>query len=131
MLLRAQFGELEIRVPEKRVKAGVAGALAAPTRGTFLLGSLGRRVVALAYLSYQWTLEHGGKIAWLEELYVLPELRSLGLGRLLLREALRTARRAGCRAVDLEVEAAHPRPARLYAREGFKRLARRRFYKRL
>lgn len=52
--------------------------------------------VGVAYLSFTWTLEHGGKSCWLEELYVMPAYRKRGIGRQLLD--------AGCqRAVALAV----------------------------
>src|SRR5579872_1065229 len=92
---------------------------------------LGPVPVGLAYLAYTWTLEHGGQSAWLDELYVVPGERSRGVGTALLRAALDHAARRGCRAVDLEVEAAHARAARLYAREGFRPHHRARWYRRL
>ncbi len=130
-LLRRQFRELEIAVPAARQERAVRGALRDPARGTFLLLHVGGPPAGVAYLSYQWTLEHGGRIAWLEELYVEPEQRSRGLGARLLRAALREARRRGCAAVDLEVETAHPRAANLYRRHGFRQLGRTRFVRRL
>jgi GNAT superfamily N-acetyltransferase len=126
-LLAGQFSELEIPIPEARLARAVDGVFADATRGDFLLARLRARPVGVAYLSYQWTLEHGGKIAWLEELFVEEQLRGQGLGQRLLTAALEHARSLGCRAVDLEVEAAHPRAANLYAREGFQALTRRRF----
>lgn len=130
-LLAAQFLELEIPVPEARLAEAVDGVFADPRRGFFLLGRLDGRSVGLAYMSFQWTLEHGGLMVWLEELYVEPALRSNGLGRQLLRAACGQARKSGARAVDLEVESAHPRAAGLYLREGFRPLERRRYARRL
>jgi len=130
-LLSGQFTELEIPMPAERLAKAVDGVLADGSRGVFLLALHAGESIGIAYLSYQWTLEHGGKIAWLEELYIEPRLRSLGLGRELLAATLDHARSLGCRAVDLEVEQAHPRAASLYLREGFVPLGRSRFYRRL
>ena len=129
-LLSGQFTELEIPVPARLAQA-VDGVLADGSRGVFLLALSGAQSVGVAYLSYQWTLEHGGKIAWLEELYVEPRQRAHGLGQKLLAAALDHARSVGCLAVDLEVENGHPRAANLYRREGFLPLDRSRFYRRL
>jgi len=126
-LLAAQFEELEIPVPAARLAAAVDGVFEDAARGAFLLARLEGRPVGVAYLSYQWTLEHGGKVAWLEELFVEAGTRSRGLGGRLLAAACDHARAEGCRAVDLEVETAHPRAGRLYARAGFTSLDRRRF----
>ncbi len=128
-LLGRQFAELEIPAPIDRLARAADGVFADPARGAFLLALLDGRVVGLAYLSYQWTLEHGGKIAWLEELFIEPDVRSRGYGEQLLEAALEHAKAAGCCAVDLEVEDAHPRAARLYERAGFIGLDRSRFYR--
>ncbi len=78
-------------------------------------------------MCFTWTLEHGGRSAWLEELYVQPEYRGRGIGQKLLAAAINRAREEGCRAIDLEVDRGHPRASHLYDREGFVRLARTRW----
>jgi GNAT superfamily N-acetyltransferase len=118
-LLEQQFAEIEIPLPAGTLASGVDGALADGRRGSFLMGRLDGATVAVAYLNFQWSLEHGGLSAWLEELFVLPEHRGKGIGRRLLLAACTHAAERGCAAVDLEVEEAHPRAARLYERAGF------------
>ena len=130
-LLGRQFAELGIPLPRAKLAAGVEGGLADSRRGTFFLARVDGVPVGVAYLSFQWSLEHGGPSAWLEELFVLPERRGAGIGRELLRAALAHAAERGCAAVDLEVEEAHPRAARLYVREGFVAHRRHRWVKRL
>jgi GNAT superfamily N-acetyltransferase len=85
-----------------------------------MLAEDGDVAIGVAYLSFTWTLEHGGKSAWLEELYVVPERRGAGVGTQLLERTLGEARARGCHAVDVEVEASHARAAKLYARAGFR-----------
>jgi GNAT superfamily N-acetyltransferase len=87
--------------------------------------------LGVAVLAYTWTIEVGGPCAWLDELYVIPEIRGQGLGTLLLHHAMLAARGDGCLALDLEVDANHARAESLYDREGFTRLSRNRFQKRL
>jgi len=130
-LLGRQFAELGIPLPLTKLAASVEGGLADGRRGTFFLAHVDGLPVGVAYLSFQWSLEHGGASAWLEELFVLPERRGTGIGRELLRGALAHAAERGCAAVDLEVEEAHPRAARLYEREGFVAHRRNRWVKRL
>jgi GNAT superfamily N-acetyltransferase len=130
-LLAQQFAEIEIPLPAEALAAGVDGALADARRGSFLIGRLDVATVAVAYLNFQWSLEHGGLSAWLEELFVRPECRGAGLGRLLLEAACVHAAERGCAAVDLEVEEAHPRAARLYERAGFTPHTRARWVRRL
>jgi GNAT superfamily N-acetyltransferase len=145
-LLAEQFREHRIELGQKLLSDAVSSLIADPTRGFVLLArdpepgsgrneTVGRKAggsgrnetVGVAVLAYTWTLEHGGKVAWLDELFVVPEHRGRGLGRALLLRALELARDAGCRAVDLEVDADHARAERLYQREGFRALARRRW----
>lgn len=130
-LLAAQFQELEIPLAAERLAAAVDGVLRGPERGLFLVTRLEAEPVAVAYVSFQWSLEHGGRSAWLEELYVLPRLRGGGIGRQLLLAACGQAAGQGCAAMDLEVEEDHARAARLYAREGFRPHRRQRWVRRL
>ena len=84
-----------------------------------------------AALSFVWSIEHGGRSAWLDELYVSPGARGHGVGTQLLRDALGTATEAGAVAVDLEVDVDHQRAAKLYEREGFATLPRARWVRTL
>jgi GNAT superfamily N-acetyltransferase len=124
-LLRAQLEEHDIEAPG--LGEAVAGLIDHPDRGAVLLATHGAEAVGVAALAYTWTLEHGGLVAWLDELYVVPERRNLGIGRALLDRALSHAASAGCVAVDLEVEESHMRAVRLYASAGFQRLPRSRW----
>lgn len=119
-LLGAQLDEHAIAVDAGSLGRAIDEVLSDPERGRFLIARIDGEPVGVAYLAYLWTLEHGGKAAWLEELYVAPERRERGLGTKLLKAACDRARLDGCVAVDLEVEASHARAARLYAREGFR-----------
>lgn len=130
-LLQGQYGEHAIELPVDALRAAVRAVLDDPGRGAFLVARAGGRAIGLAYLAFTWTLEHGGRTAWLEELFVDPEARTAGVGTALLRAALALARERGCVAMDLEVEADHARAEHLYAREGFLRRTRARWWRRL
>jgi GNAT superfamily N-acetyltransferase len=130
-LLMAQLHEHSIDTPRAAVRKAVDGVLADNGRGFVLLAEQGSSIVGVAYVSFTWTLEHGGKSAWLEELYVVPDERNRGIGRALLAAALQNASTAGCAAVDLEVDTTHARAGHLYAREGFTPLSRARWVRAL
>lgn len=119
-LLGSQLDEHSIGVASESLARAVDGVFADPGRGRFLVARLEGTAIGVAYLSYMWTLEHGGKSAWLDELYVVPAQRERGIGRDLLRAACDRAAQDGCAAVDLEVDVSHARAARLYEREGFR-----------
>jgi GNAT superfamily N-acetyltransferase len=130
-LMTRRLAEHEIPISPEALLAAIDGVLVDERRGLLLLAKHDRQAVGVAYVSFTWSLEHGGKSSWLEELYVLPEWRSRGIGASMLAAAIEEARLRGCAAVDLEVESAHERAAHLYARSGFTRHSRTRWVKKL
>ena len=118
-LLAAQMAEHDIDTDDQRLGAAIDAVLADPSLGVLLAAWSGGIAVGVAYLSYLFSLEHAGRSAWLDELYVTPAYRSRGIGQKLLHAAIAHARSHACVAIDLEVEAAHTRAANLYKREGF------------
>jgi GNAT superfamily N-acetyltransferase len=125
--LLVQLHEHGIPIPWAELATAVDGVLDHSERGILFVARLQEIPVGVAYLSFTWALEHGGKTAWLEELYVVPEQREKGIGRALLTTVCDHAAEQGCAAVDLEVDADHQRAAHLYAREGFAPLNRARW----
>ncbi len=130
-LLVAQLRDHAIPTPAVDLARTVDALLLRPQRARFLLAVAGGRAIGLAAVSFGWPLEHGGRGAWLEELFVIPEARGRGTGTRLLEAALDVARGQGAVAVDLEVERGHERAASLYRRHGFTPLERTRWAKRL
>jgi GNAT superfamily N-acetyltransferase len=129
-LLGLQFQEHGIGLPTEALRAAVLGLLTDPSRGAVLV-AYDPDAIGIAVLAYTWTLEHGGRVAWLDELFVEPNHRDRGVGRAILRRALEIAAAAGCRAVDLEVDIKHERAEHFYEREGFQRLSRHRWARRV
>ena len=130
-LLLAQFEEHAISTSADALGAGIDYILARPDAGRILVAIRDGVVVAVAAVTFTRGLEHGGRSAWLEELYVQPSLRNVGVGTALLRAAFDVALAGGAVAMDLEVDAAHGRAAHLYARAGFQELPRTRWVRRL
>ncbi|HEU0015327.1 MAG TPA: GNAT family N-acetyltransferase [Longimicrobium sp.] len=130
-LLAAQLQEHAIPIAPEALRYAAEGLVGHAERGAVLLAWAEGEPVAVAAMSYSWTLEHGGPIAWLDELYVVPELRCRGIGGRLLLAAMERARTDGRIAMDLEVETSHVRVEGLYAREGFRPLDRRHWTRRL
>ena len=130
-LLVAQLREHAIDTPEVQVARTVADLLERPRRGRFLLAVDGETPLGVAALSLVTPIEHGGRSAWLEELYVVPAARERGVGGRLLAAACAVVAAVGGVAVDLEVGAEHARAARLYERAGFQPMTRARWVRRL
>jgi GNAT superfamily N-acetyltransferase len=129
-LLALQFEEHRIALSRERLTEAVRVLISDPSRGVILV-AYAPQPIGIAVLSYTWTVEHGGSVAWLDELFVVTEHRRRGVGRGLLQRALDAARAAGCQAVELEVDKEHARAEALYRREGFSSLPRRRWSLRL
>ena len=129
--LLQQFAEHSISAPLDKLAAASDAVLATDNLGFVLLAYDDQRPVGLAYVALVWTLEHVGRSAWLQELYVAPDRRNRGIGRALLTAALDRAREIGCSAADLEVDEHHRRAETLYRRAGFAPLPRSRWVRTL
>jgi ribosomal protein S18 acetylase RimI-like enzyme len=127
-LFEAQLQEHEIVTSADELRSAVQTVVAESRYGFMLTasGSDGEPVGA-AYASCLLSLEHGGISGWLEELYVLPQWRGMGIGSRLVEEVVARARELGWRAIDLEVESTHQRAISLYTRHQFRPLRRSRF----
>ena len=126
-LLAAQLAEHDIELHSDPLAYAVDGFFEEPRRGRILVARKDAQIVGVAVLSYTWTLEHGGKSCWLDELYVQPDFRVHGIGTMLIRAAIEITTADGCIAMDLEVESGHERAANLYLREGFRPRTRSRY----
>ena len=69
-------------------------------------------------LAYGFSIEFNGRDCFLDELYVAPACRGLGLGRAAIRAARADLTGRGFKAMHLEVLPANP-AVRLYEGEGF------------
>jgi ribosomal protein S18 acetylase RimI-like enzyme len=93
--------------------------LARPELGRVYRILSGGETAGYAALTFGWSLEWGGRDAFVDELYLEPERRGRGLGRAALRALIEAARAAGVRALHLEVEAGNAAGQALYRSEGF------------
>jgi GNAT superfamily N-acetyltransferase len=77
--------------------------------------------VAVGYLvlTLGWSIEYGGRVAMVDEIFVTASRRGHGVGRAALRHARREARRFGIRRLFLEVEGFNARAKRLYRKSGY------------
>jgi GNAT superfamily N-acetyltransferase len=126
-LLAAQLAEHDIPIARADLAYAAEGIVRVPERGIILLATDASRAVGVACVSFSWTVERGGMVAWLDELYVVPDRREHGIGNELLGRVIAAAAEAECRTVELEVETSHARAEHLYRRHGFTDMPRRRW----
>ena len=79
----------------------------------------GRRDVGYALAYWRHSVDHGGGVAMLDDLWIEPGLRGRGLGARLLRAALAGMEEAAARAVVVEADPADAPAMSFYARLGF------------
>ncbi len=77
-------------------------------------------VVGYTSLTLGYSLEFGGRDAFIDDLYVRPQSRNHGFGGRALEAMIKTAEAAGVRAVHLEVDRENERARHLYEKTGFK-----------
>ena len=73
----------------------------------------------ICQLRYRHSVWTAAEDCWLEDLYVAPEARRLGLGRVLVQRALDRARERGCHRVELDTNEDNHDAIGLYRSLGF------------
>lgn len=101
-----------------RARRTVELMLTNPYFGIIWLIEEAGRVVGYIVLSWDFSLEYGGRNAWVDEFYIERAVRGKGLGARVLAEFEKEARAAGATAVHLEVNEGN-RAIELYRRAGY------------
>jgi GNAT superfamily N-acetyltransferase len=91
----------------------------------------GGEPVGVLLVNFNFSLKFAGPSLWIEELYVTPSARRLGIGRMLVEHLLDYAEAEGIKGIDLEAYQGNTPASVLYRSLGFYRLGRERFYYRL
>jgi GNAT superfamily N-acetyltransferase len=120
MLMRSFYIEEEYPFDEARTERALRAMLADPFYGAVWTFRLDGRAVGYLVVTHGYSLEFGGRDAFVDEVYMIPEMRGRGLGALALGIAEEHCRRNGIGALHLEVEHANPRARALYERSGYK-----------
>jgi len=125
-LLTAQLIEHELPADPESVAGGVDCALAEGSPAWLWLAERGSRALAVFLANPIASVEHGGAVLWVEELYVVPEARRTGIARALLTRVIEEARRRRIRSIELEVVPTQAAASALYRMLGFDEVPRRR-----
>src|SRR6195256_6481620 len=67
-----------------RVEALLGDLLAAPERGTCWVAEADGRLCGYLLAVFMFSLEHGGMMAEIDEIFVSPDMRSAGVGALMV-----------------------------------------------
>lgn len=103
---------------EESVRESLCELLANPSLGRVFLVCESDSCVGYVVLSFDFSLEYGGRNAWVDELFIRPEFRGRGIGSKALEFAVEAACECGARVLHLEVNRGNP-AIHLYRRHGF------------
>lgn len=130
-MMQAYYAEDGYAFDPERSRAALLGLLADARLGEAWLAVEDERALGYVVVCLGWSLEHRGRDAFIDELFVVPEARRRGLGRRLMALAIERCRALGVRALHLEVERANTKAQALYRDLGFADTERRLMSKRL
>lgn len=112
-------------------RRAMAELLANPAYGRIVAFEVDGAVAGYLVVAFGFSLEFGGRDAFVDELFVLPSARGRGLGTQALELAEHLCRENGIHALHLEVEFVNESAKRLYARHGYAEHTRQLMTKRL
>ena len=82
--------------------------------------SSGDKAIGYIILTLGFSIEHGGRDGFIDELYVIPEMRGFGVARKLMQIAEEAARALGVGTLHLEVENRNKDAQALYRKSGWR-----------
>lgn len=118
-MMRGLYAHERIDFDEPAARGALAELLEDDSRGVAHLILLDGEVAGYLVLTFGFSLEFGGRDAFVDELFVREEFRGRGAGKAALRLAEEVCRARGVRALHLEVERANEDAQGLYRRAGF------------
>ena len=118
-MMRGLYEHERIAFDEPTARAALAQLLADDSCGVAHLILLGGEVAGYLVLTFGFSLEFGGRDAFVDELFVKDEFRGHGAGKAALGFAAEVCRARGIRALHLEVERANEAAQGIYRKAGF------------
>ncbi len=118
-LMAAYYTYDGLRLDRNRAETALTLLLKKPAYGQAWLIEVDGAVAGYVVLALGFSLEYGGRDAFLDELYLHEPYRGQGLGRQTLAFVEEQARALGVQALHLEVERANTRAHAAYRRWGF------------
>jgi ribosomal protein S18 acetylase RimI-like enzyme len=117
--IRELYAQDHIEFDETIARAGLMGLIDDGSKGKAWVIRDGGRTVGYAVLGYGYSLEFHGRYAFLDELFVSEGHRGRGIGSKAVRFLLDECRKAGIRAIRLEVDGSNEKARDLYRKLGF------------
>jgi GNAT superfamily N-acetyltransferase len=99
--------------------AGLALIIGNPEAGVVLAARTGGVIVGMVNLLFTVSTALGSRVALLEDMVVLPQMRGAGIGSRLLEQAISLARVRSCKRITLLTDRVNDSAQRFYAKHGF------------
>jgi GNAT superfamily N-acetyltransferase len=103
-----------------RIEALLRGLVREPQRGACWVAEADGRLCGYLLAVFMWSLEHGGLMAEIDELFVSPDKRSAGAGSLLVARAERDLEERGLVRLQLQIGSGNHRARLFYERHGYR-----------
>ena len=105
----------------RRIETLLGSMLAEPERGACWVAEADGRLCGYLLAVFMFSLEHGGMMAEIDEVFVSPDMRSKGAGSRLLARAERDLAARGLLRLQLQLGVGNERARLFYGRHGFSR----------
>ena len=103
----------------KELSSTLSELLTHPKYGAVFLIKQASEFVGYAALCFGFSLEYGGRDAFIDELFIRKDFRNKKIGSEFLDYIFKYARTTGIKALHIEVKEKHTEALNLYEREGF------------
>ena len=120
--MEEMYAELGTPMDRDDARRGFADLIADPRLGRAYLLMSGDAVAGYVVFTLGFTLQFGGRDAFIDDLYIRPAFRDRGLGAAALQRLREEAEAMDVRAIHLLVARTNPRAEALYRRSGFQEL---------
>ena len=118
-LMQEFYAEAEYSLNPDRARAAFIPLLAPGQLGQVWLAEFDGQVAGHLVLTFCYSMEYGGRSAFIDDLFVRPALRNRGVGRALVQQARSICEGLGIRAMHLEVARANASAQAVYRAVGF------------
>lgn len=120
-LMRSYYRDDHLHFEPEQHRSAMLRLLSEPQWGRVWLIRLPDRIVGYVAVCFGFSLELGGNDAFVDEVYVVPEVRGRGIGRHALQQLEQPLAQWGIRALHLEVDRGNHNAQRLYSTLGYRR----------
>jgi GNAT superfamily N-acetyltransferase len=103
-----------------RIETLLRNLFSTPERGACWVADADGRLCGYLLAVFMFSLEHGGLMAEIDELFVSEEVRSMGVGALLVAQAERDLAQRGLVRLQLQLGVGNERARLFYERYGFR-----------